>query len=62
MYLLSTAYVSATQAFIVVPFIAALVCFVIGIVAYCKRDWRFLYKISAIILIIAGVYTQYIIV
>lgn len=48
-------YVSITQALIVIPFIAAIVCFVIGVIAYCKREWRFLYKIAAIILIIAAV-------
>lgn len=48
-------YVSITQALIVIPFIAAFVCFVIGIIAYCKREWRFLYKIAAIILIVACV-------
>ncbi|XP_002119341.2 transmembrane protein 47-like [Ciona intestinalis] len=48
-------YMSVVQALIVIPFVASVVSFVIGIVAYCKREWRFLYKIAAIILIIAAV-------
>ena len=47
-------FVSVVQVLIVVPFIAAIVAFVLGCIAYCKREWRMLYKIAAIILIIAG--------
>uniref|UniRef100_H2Z8C1 Transmembrane protein 47 n=1 Tax=Ciona savignyi TaxID=51511 RepID=H2Z8C1_CIOSA len=48
-------YMSIVQALIVIPFVASVVAFVIGIVAYCKREWRFLYKIAAVILIIAAI-------
>ncbi|XP_076803158.1 transmembrane protein 47-like [Clavelina lepadiformis] len=48
-------YMSVVQAFIVIPFIIAILAFVIGCIAYCKREWRRLYRIAGIILIVAAV-------
>jgi len=49
-----TEYMSVVQALIIVPFVIAIIAFVIGCIAYCKREWRNLYKIAGVILIIAG--------
>jgi len=48
-------YMSIIQALMVVAFLASLVGLVIAFLAYFKREWRFFYKISATILIIAAV-------
>ena len=47
-------YMTVVQALIVIPLIIAIVAFIIGCVAYCKREWRFLYKIAGVILIVGG--------
>jgi len=48
-------YILIVQAIVVTTFISAVVSLVIAIIAYCKREWRVLYKIAAIILIVATV-------
>lgn len=48
-------YILIVQAIVVTTFIAAVVSLVIALIAYCKREWRILYKIAAIILIIAAI-------
>jgi len=48
------AYILIVQAIVVTTFISAIVSLVIALIAYCKREWRVLYKIAAIILIVAG--------
>lgn len=47
-------YMSIIQAVIVVAFLASLVAMVVGCLAYFKREWRYFYKISASILIVAA--------
>lgn len=49
------AYILIVQAIVVTTFISAIVSLVIALIAYCKREWRVLYKIAAIILIIAAI-------
>jgi amino acid transporter len=48
-------YILIVQAIVVTTFIAAVVSLVIALIAYCKREWRILYKIAAIILIVAAI-------
>ena len=48
------AYVVVVQALITISLVISIAAFVIGCVAYCKREWRSLYKIAGAILIAAG--------
>merc|ERR1712183_997591 len=48
-------YMSVVQALMVVAFLASCIAMVIAFLAYFKREWRFFYKISAWILIVAAV-------
>jgi len=48
-------YMSVVQAMMIVALLASIVALVIALLAYFKREWRYFYKISAIILIVASV-------
>jgi len=48
-------YMSVVQAMMIVALLASIVALVIALLAYFKREWRYFYKISAIVLIVASV-------